>query len=212
MISLSSPTKRTLIRVSYLCPLIGGFLLWIYFAIPHLYFIQGNLAYDTWSTFDLVSNTMRECVATLSGATEGTSDAIYFAYTVGFFAILFWVALIAYTVTALAAAICSFYAFSKEPTSKESNRAKRYFRFLCPNRPTYVLCNLALLLAAAFPHILTACYHRQMGYADISLHFFFMPDLLLAAIAVLFGLVPYLALLPTQAKEHMDLFRLYKAR
>ena len=212
MILLSSPVKRTLIRVSYLCPLLGGLLLWGFFAIPHLYFIQGNLAYETWSTFDLVSNTLRECGATLSGLTEGTSDAVYFAYTVGLFAVLFWISLIVYTVTAFAAAIGSLCAFSKEPTSRESNRIKRCFRFLCPNRPTYVFCNLSVLLAAAFPHILTACYHGQMGYTDISLHFFFMPDLLLAAIAVLFGLVPYLALLPAQASEHMDLFRLYKAR
>ena len=212
MISLSSPTKRTLIRASYLCPLIGGLLLWIYFAIPHLYFIQGRLAYDTQSTFGLVSNTLRECGATLSGATEGTSDAIYFAYTAGFFAILFWIALIAYTVTALAAAIGSLYAFSKEPTSKESNRAKRYVRFLCPNRVAYVICNLSLLLSAAFPQILTACYHRQMGYTDISLHFFFAPDLLVAVLAVAVSLASYLALLRAQAAEHLDLFRLYKAK
>ncbi|MBQ2735324.1 MAG: hypothetical protein IJF33_05780 [Clostridia bacterium] len=209
---LPTPLRRGLIRAAYLCPLVFGILLLLLFAVPHLYFIYGNQAYDTWSTFGILGNAMKECTAVLNGTAEGTSDAVYFAYTVSFCAIVFWVALVAYLITAVAAAVCSLYAFSKEPTSKESNRAKRWFRFLCPNRVTYVTSNLALLLSAAFPHILLYCYHHQMGYVGISLHFYFGADLLYASLLVGISVISYLALLPAQADEHLDLFRLYKAK
>ena len=209
---LPSPLRRGLIRASYLCPLLCGALMLVVFAVPHLYFIYGNTAYETFSSFDLLSNASSECIAILNGTNKGTSDAVYFSYSVGFFAMVFWVALIAQLITAIAAAVCSLYAFSKEPTSRESNRAKRWFRFICPNRVTYVISNLALLLSAAFPHILLYCYHHQMGYVGISLHFYFGSDLLYAGILVGISVLSYLALLPAQADEHMDLFRLYKAK
>lgn len=209
---IPTPVRRGLIRAAYLSPLICGGLMLLVFAIPHLYFVYGNVAYETFSSFDLLANAMSECTAVLNGTTEGTSDAVYFAYTVSLFVVLFWVALVAYLSTAIAAAVCSLYAFSKEPTAVESNRAKRWFRFVCPNRITYVICNLALLLSAAFPHILLYCYHRQMGYVGISLHFYFGSDLLWGVILTAMGLLPYLVLLPAQADEHLDLFRLYKAK
>ena len=207
-----SALKRGLIRASYLCPLLCGVLMLVILAVPHLYFIYGNTAYKTFNSFDLLSNAMSECTAVLNGTAEGTSDGIYFAYTVSFFGIVFWVALVAYFCTAIAAAVCGCYAFSKEPISRESNRAKRWFRFFCPNRVTYVISNLALLLSAAFPHILLYCYHHQMGYVGISLHFYFGSDLLYAILLVGINVISYLALLPAQAEEHMDLFRLYKAK
>jgi hypothetical protein len=51
-----------------------------------------------------------------------------------------------------------------------------------------------------------------MGYTDMSIHFFGPPDLLLAAILISLNLAAYLCLLPAQAQEHMDMFRLYKAK
>ena len=105
MISLSSPARRALIHVAYLAPFLTTALTRIYFAIQHIYFIHGNLAFETKSTFGLVADAFRECSALLQGSVEGTSDAVYFSYTVGAFGVIFWIALTSCTVIALAAAV-----------------------------------------------------------------------------------------------------------
>ncbi len=209
---LPSSCRRTLIRIAYLLPAISGLILLVYALIPHLYFVYENTAYETLGTFTLVSNTFAECNALLSGTTEGSAGAIFFAYGMSVFAVLFWIALALYGVTATAAAVTSVRAFSAEPTSRESNRAKRWLRFFCPNRGVYVFCNLLLLLAAAFPQILVWFYHSQLGYTDMQLHFFGPPGLVWALLSVLLSVGSFLALLPAQAEEHLDMFRLYKAK
>ncbi len=212
MNALSSPARRVLIRIAYWLPAISGLILLIYACVPHLFFIYNDTALDTLSVFELVGNTASQCGSITNGTAEGSNTAIVFAYIMTFFVILFWIAVVAYTVMALTAAITSSYAFSHAPTAKETNRAKRWMQFFCPGRVVYVIDNLVLLLAAAFPHILLYFYQTQMGYTDMSLHFFGPSDLLLAAILVTLNSISFLALLPAQAEEHMDMFRLYKAK
>ena len=212
MKKLSAPTRRALIRTAYLMPAISGLILLIYGCIPHLFYLYENVAYDTLSTFSLMSNTFSECCGILRGTTEGSQEALLFAYAMTFFVILFWIALIAYAITAVASAVCSTYAFSHEPTAQNANRAKRWMQFFCPNRIFYVINNLLVLIPAAFPHILLYFYYNQFGYLGMSVHFFGPSDILLAAILVLLNLASFLALLPAQASEHMDMFRLYKKK
>ena len=212
MKALSSSTLRLLIRIAYLLPAIGGLILLIYALIPHIYFIYDGAAYETLSTFTLVGNTFSDCSALLDGTTDGSNYAAVFSYLMIFFGILFWIGIICYTVMAASAAICSCLAFSQKPTAKESNQAKRWFRFFCPNRGLYIFSNLLILLSAAFPHILLYFYHTQLGYTSMSVHFFGISDLVLAAILVLLNLVFFIALLPAQSAEHLDMYRLYKAK
>ena len=212
MMALSSSAKRTLIRIAYLIPLFSGLILLIYACIPHLYFVHNNTAMDTLSVFGLVNNTFQQCSAITGGTQSGSPAATVFAYTMIFFAVLFWIALLVYAVMAITSAITSVTAFSYPPTSREANRAKRWMQFFCIGRAVYVIDNLLLLLAAAFPQILLHFYRTQMGYVDMSLHFFGPSDLLLAAILIALNLIAFLTLLPAQAEEHLDMFRLYKAK
>lgn len=212
MMALSTSTKRFLIRLAYLMPIISGSILLIYACVPHLFFVHNNVALDTLSIFDLVSNTATQCSALTGGTQSGSGEATVFAYTMLFFVTLFWLALVAYAVMALASAIASSVAFYYPPTSKQANRAKRWMQFFCIGRAVYVIDNLVLLLAAAFPHILLYFYQTQMGYVDMRLCFFALPDLLLAVILIALNLAAFLALLPIQAQEHMDMFRLYKSK
>lgn len=209
---LSSGTRRTLVRLSYLLPAILGVILLIVAAVPHIYFIYEGKAHDTLSTFSLVSNTLADCSAILKGATEGSNYAVVFSYAMLCFGILFWVGLISYWIMALASAICSTVAFAYPPTAKEANRTKRWFRLFCSNRVIFVLSHLPILLSAAFPQILLYFYQNQLGYRSMSLHFFGPADLLLACLCVALSLGAHFALLPAQSREHMDLFRLYKAK
>lgn len=209
---LPSSVARPLIRLTYLLPAISGVILLIYACVPHLFFLYQDVVYETLSPFQLIANTWNECSTILGADSKASAEAVFFAYTMMFFAVLFWIAVIIYTITASASAITSCIAFASPPTSKESNRAKRWMRFFCPGRVLYVVSNLILLLAAAFPHILLYFYQRQLGYFGMTLHFFGPSDLLLAAILILLQVAAFLALLPLQARVHMDMFRLYKAK
>ena len=207
---LSSSARRGLIHFAYLLPIFTGLLLLIYALIPHLFFVYGEAIYNTQSPFELMQNTWKECQALLNGA-EASAGAVMFSFTMSAMVILSWICTIVYAVVAIASAICSCIAFSHRPTEREANRAKRWMQFFCPNRILYIVVNLLPLLPAAFPYILLHFYRTQMFY-EISLHYMGPPDLVLAVIAVLLNLASFLLLLSAQNEEHMDMFRLYKAK
>jgi hypothetical protein len=209
---LSPSARRTLVRLAYLSPLLCGLILLILAAVPHLYFVYDGEAHETLSTLSLVSNTFGDCTAILNGSVEASNFAVVFSYAMIFFCILFWVGVITYAIMALSSAICSAVAFSYPPTAREANRAKRYFRLFCANRVLYVIPHLLIPLSAAFPQILLYFYRNQLGYRGMSLHFFGLSDLILATVLMALCLIAHFALLPTQTREHMDLFRLYKSK
>lgn len=208
---LSSPARRAWIRIAYLLPLITGVLLLIYALIPHLFFSYEEAIYNTQSPFELMGNTWRECRTLLNGS-EASANAVMFSMVQSAVVVLSWVCILLYAVVALAAAICSCVAFSNRPTSKEANRAKRWMQFFCANRVLYVLACLLPLLPAAFPHILLASYREFLFYDSMKLFFMSPPDLAVAAVAVLCNLLSFFLLLSAQNEEHMDMFRLYKAK
>lgn len=207
----SSSLARFGIRLAYLMPLFTFLLLLIYGLIPHLYFIYQDTAYETMSLFEMVGNTWRECRNTLS-ASGGSASAVLFSYTMSAATVVFWIALVIHGIFAVASAACSVYAFSKIPTDRLANRAKRVFYLFCPHRVLFVLGALLPLLYGCFPWILRHCYHQQMSM-QISIHATtYLTDPVLAIPLVLAGVALYLALLPLQKREHLDLFRLYKQR
>ena len=209
---LSPAARRILVRISYLLPAVFGLLLLIQAAVPHIYFVHEAEAHETLSTFSLVSNTLSYCREILSGATEASNYAVVFSYAMLAFGSLFWVALVCYWIMALSTAIASTVAFAYPPTAREANRAKRWFRLFCPNRPLYVISHLLILLSAAFPHILIYFYQNQLGYRGMTLHFFGPADLILAVIFVTVSLGAHFALLQTELRDHTSMFRLYKAK
>ncbi len=209
---LSHSAQRVLIRVSYLLPAAVGLIFLIHAAIPHLYFIHEAEAHETLSLFALVQNAYSDCNVILKGASEVSNYAIVFSYVVLFCAVAFWVCLVLYWIMALSAAIASTVAFTYPPTSVQANRAKRWFRLFCPNRALYCISHLLLPICAAFPQILLYCYRHQLGYLGMTLHFFGPSDLILVVILILLSLTSHLLLLSAQSEEHMDLYRLYKAK
>jgi len=212
MADFSPSSRRALIRVAYLLPLLCGVILCILAAVPHIYFINDGEAHETLSTFSLVSNTFSYCGTILDGSVQASNYAVVFSYAMIAFCILFWVGVVTYAIMALSTAICSTVAFAYPPTAKEANRAKRWFRLFCANRVLLVIPHLLILLSAAFPQILLYFYRNQLGYIRMSLHFFGIADLWIALVLMLLCLTAHFALLPMQTKEHMDLFRLYKSK
>ena len=210
MMQLSSPTKRTLIRLCYWMPAITGILLAVWAFIPHLFFMYGEAIYETRSPFELVCNTWSECQELLNGA-EASPAAVSFSLIMSAAVIALWICLAIYATVASAAAICSTVAFSYRPTAREANQAKRWMQFFCANRVLYAISNLLILFPAAFSQILLACYQKQMHY-EMSLHFIGPSDLILAILAALVNLASFFLLLKAQNEERMDLFRLYKAK
>lgn len=203
--------RRTLIRLVYLLPLLTLFVLVIHAAIPHMFFVHDGVALDTHSSFGLIHNAWKNCRSLLNGTTDGSEAAVYFAYGISFFVILFWVAFVLFAVSAIAAAVCSATAFSYEPQSKKSNRIKRWFGLFCPNRILYMLSFFLPLPITLFPYILLYFYRRTWNY-KMSLHFYGLPDIFIGIILTALNLICFLLLLRAQAEEHLDLFRLYKAK
>jgi hypothetical protein len=207
----NSSLSRFGIRLAYLMPLVTFLLLVIYGLIPHLYFIYQDVAYETMSLFTMVGNTWRECRATLSES-GGSASAVLFSYTMTAATVLFWGTLILHGIFSFASAICSVYAFSRIPTDRLTNRAKRILQLICPNRTCFVIGGLLPLLYATFPLLLRHCYREQMSMS-ISIHATTgVMDPIPAILLVLLGTSLFLATLPLQKREHLDLFRLYKQK
>lgn len=202
---------RTLIRIAYLLPVISLVGLLIHFAIPHIFFLWKDEVYETVNLFGLMGNTWRECRVATDLSVDGSVESLYFSYVMSFFVILSWVCIVLFAILAVASAVFSCRAFAYAPTDREANRAKRWMQFFCPNRVLYVLTCLLPLIPAAFPMILEACY-RKFFFYEIEVLYIGPADLLTAAIAVLLCVGSFLALLPAQSREHMDLYRLYKAK
>ena len=208
---LPKPLRRALCRTAYLLPLLTLAILLIHAAVPHVFFLLDGEPYETMSTFTLLGNTWEQCQDLLDSTKEVSVEALYFSYTMNFFVIISWVATVLFAILALSSAILSCYAFSLSPTDTRTNRAKRWMQFFCPNRPLYVITCLLPLLPAAFPYILEHFY-QSMLYYDIKVYFIGPADLLLTGIAVLLTVASFLALLPSQSAQHLDMFRLYKAK
>ena len=208
---LPKGVRRLLIRICYLLPAIGGTVMLIYAAIPHLWFVYDGAAHDTLSLFGLVQNTWEECQAIFS-ATEGSSQyAVYFSYTMSAFTVLFWIAVICFSIAALLLAVCSILAFAQKPTARRSNIAKRVLYLYCPNRILFLLFQLFPILWAAFPQILVHFYFYMMGYS-MTVHTFLCPDLVLASMFSALTVALFLLTLPSQAELKLDMFRIYKAK
>ncbi len=212
MKQLPASVARPLIRLSYLLPAITGSVMLIWAIVPHMFFLFNGTPFENdHSLFSLMGNTWNECVAAMSGSAEASANALYFSYSMIAVTALSWIAIVGYAATAISSAICSCMAFAYPPTAKEANRAKRYLRFLCPNRILYVLSNLALLFPAFFPQILVSLYHSLFNY-DMEVYYYAAPAWLIVLLCLLFNIAAFLLSLPDQARTHMDMFRLYKAK
>ena len=211
MKALSNRSAWTLIRLSYLLPAISGVILLVWACVPHLFFFYDGEAYETWSLFGLLANTWKTCSGLLEGKTGASVQAAYFSYTMMLFVVLSFLAMLGYAITAIPSAICSCIAFSKAPTDPDANRAKRWLRFFGPNRVIFVITNLVPLLPAFFPYILLANYRSQLGYV-MKVYYVGPPAWAIALLLIAINVATFLCLLGAQAREHMDMFRLYKAK
>ena len=203
----SSALSRALIRVTYLLPALFGLCLLILAFVPHVFFMYNGKLQPTNSPFVLMSNTWEATTPVVSAATQSSSTTYFFSLIMTVLTVLSWVCIFIYASMAIASAICSTVAFSCAPTDRLANRAKRWMHFFCPNRVMYVVSNLLLLLPAAFPNLLAHFYRTQLGY-DVKVFFIGASDLLLAVIFILLSTAAFLALLPMQAREEMDMYRL----
>ena len=207
---LSSNARRAWIRVVYLLPLIVGLVCLLLAFIPHLWFNYGGEVYETMSPIKLISNTWSLCNDTLK-AEAGEADAIFFSYIMIVFCVLVWISVILYAIYAVMVAIFSIRAFSAPPTNRTANRSKRWLHLVCPNAVCYVLFGLLPIFPSFFPYILSHFYHTRL-WMDMKVFFFGPPDPVWAIFLVFLLELSFLLTRAMQAKEHMDMFRLYKKK
>ena len=207
---LSPKQTRLLSCAVYLLPLLAGLLLLTLMLIPHIYFVYNGELHETMSSFKLVNNTWDVC----KGLLDSNSDnpyAVFFSYIMTFFVILFWIMVALYALFAVVVALCSVRAFSKSPTDRLSNRAKRWMHLLCPNRICYGLFGLLPIFPSFFPHVLAHFYHTRLGL-KMKVFFFGPPDHVWAILLVLLLELGFFLSLELQARSHVDMFRLYKKK
>lgn len=207
-----TPTaRRALCRLSYLLPLCVGVIFLIWACLPHLFFVKDGEAHETMSLFRLMRNTWAECQTVLGGTTEATPAAAYFSYIMKAYLIVSWAAIAVFALNATVSAFCSISAFSKNPTAPEANDAKRWMRFFCFNRVWLAFSLIFPVLPTLFP-VLLAYLYRKIYVYDITIHYFGLPAWIVVSLLSVAQLALFLATLRAQASEHLDMFRLYKAK
>ncbi len=197
-----------LIYFCYSLPAVLGVLLFICALIPHIWFVLDGEAYSTMNLFELQSNAWDFYEAIQAGTIEDTEAARWFSQLFPVVSALFWILPAWYGIVTVATAICSTVAFAFPPTSRVSNRTKRIFHLICPNRICYLLLPLLPMFSALFPQMMLLLY-RVQGL-NMTLHAEVCHDWVLVLIAALINAVVYIALLPKQNRLRMDLFRIYR--
>ena len=206
----SSKNKRALIYLVYLLPLIVGLLCLLLAFLPHLWFNYGGAVQKTMSPMELLTNTWSICNNALD-AEAAEADTILFSQTMIFFCVLVWISVILYALYAVMVAIFSIRAFSAPPTTRTANRSKRWLHLLCPNAICYALFGLLPIFPSFFPYILSHFYQTRL-WIDAKVFFFGLPDPVWVILLVGILELSFLLTRNIQAREHMDLFRLYKKK
>ena len=201
--------RRAALRGVYLLPLLGILVFCIYAAIPHIWFVYESQAHETVSLFELLQNVSKTCQ---SARESGTADeaTLQFASLMSAATVFFRIVLVLYAVFAVSTAVCSTVAFSAPPTSVLSNKTKRILGLICPSRPIYLGLSVLPIIPAFFPSLLVYAYSALLGI-EMKVHAAPVADWVLALILVSLNVILYIATLPLQAEEHMDLFRIYRA-
>lgn len=203
--------KKLFCRLAYLFPALTGALMLILGAVPHLYFLYHGQAYETKSTFGLMSDAWRECSARLAGEVGGSTDSLFFAYLLRPVIIITWILIVLFAVYAIAGAVTSTWAYLYPPTDRRANLAKRWLRFFCPNRILWAVSAALPVFPALFPHLLSFFYRQFLGM-EVRACFLFLPDFAIALILVALSEILCFATLKTQREEHLDLYQLYKRK
>ena len=204
-----NPTHRALIHLCYLLPAIFGILLFVYAAIPHLWFVYNGEAYSTMNLFELQENAWEFYEQVQVGAIESNEAVVWFEQLLPIVSALFWILPIVYALVVAMITVCSIVAFSFEPTTRIANRTKRILHLICPNRATYLLMPLLPLFSALFPQLMLWLYQWQG--MNIRLYNFFLADWILVLIFAVINAVVFILLLPMQNEAHLDMFRIYKS-
>ena len=204
-----NPTHRALIHFCYLLPAILGILLFVYAAVPHLWFVYNGEAYSTMNLFELQENAWEFYEQVQAGAIESNEAVVWFEQLLPIVSALFWILPIVYALVVAMITVCSIVAFSFEPTTRIANRTKRILHLICPNRATYLLMPLLPLFSALFPQLMLWLYQWQG--MNIRLYNFFLADWILVLIFAVVNAVVFILLLPMQNEAHLDMFRIYKS-
>lgn len=204
-------SRRALCRLAYLLPFIVGVILLIWASLPHVFFVKDGEAHVTMSLFRLLRNTWTDCRTVMSGTTENTAAAAYFSYIMSACVVVSWLSIAAFALNATVSAFCSFSALGKNPTAPEVNDAKRWMKFFCFNRVWLAITLLFPILPTLFPIILAHMYRKIFVY-NITVHYFGPPAWIVVILLSLSQFALFVATLRAQSEEHLDMFRLYKAR
>lgn len=207
----SSPLRRAAIRLSYIYPLLLISAFTVLSIVPHIFFVYGATVQDTLSLFSLMGNGVSISWQMLTGQLEGTTAEAAFSRAVIVYFVVSVLCLVFFWITALLQAVFGSYVFSLQPTSDAANKAKRWFRFLCPNRALLCISHLLLIVPLCFPQMLGYFYHQYLGISAVP-HYLGFHDLWVVGALLVVDVLLLFATLPWQDTEHMDLYRLYRKR
>lgn len=211
MTSVPVSARRKPVWVAYLLPLVCALALLIWALIPHLFFIYGGDVKETISLFDLMGNTWKSCTAALSGDAKNSTTAIYFSYIMIVALVISWLAIAVNLLMTVVGAVCACLALPRDPVDPATNGVKRWMKFFCFNRGVFAVATLLPILPFLLPQLLIWFYRSWFAY-DMSLHYFAIPSWIAALVLSLLSFATFVATLRLQREEHMDLFRLYKAK
>ena len=203
--------RRFLCRFVYLLPAISGIILLAWAMIPHLFFVEKGEAHETLTLFQLMGNTWEFGETVLSGTSENAAPAAYFSTVMEAVVVASWISIVLFAVNATVMAICAPWAHANPPTSPSSNNAKRWMRLFCFGRGWVAFTLLLPILPALFPCILVDM-QNEIFVANISLHYYLVPAWIVAILLCVTQFVLFVATVRVQREEHLDMFRLYKAK
>lgn len=208
---MNRSVKRFLCHFAYLLPAIVGLTLLIWACLPHVFFVNAGEAHETLSLFDLMGNTWEYGSTVLDGTSENAAPAAYFSYIMNAYVILSWIAIVLFGFNAIVTAVTALPTLWKSPTDPETNRAKLWLRFFCFNRGWIAFTLLLPIIPALFPCVLV--YMQQdIFVADISAHYFGPTAWIVVCVLCVLQFGLFVGTKRLQAEEHMDMFRLYKAK
>lgn len=207
----SSPFRRAVVWFSHVYPLLMVAAVTLFSAIPRIFFLYEEAAQDTLSLFQLMKNASDISHAMLASGAEAGTATVAFSKTVLVLVALSVVCLVLVWIAALLETVLGCYTLSLVPSSDAANKAKRWFRFLCPNRVLLFLSHVLLLVPLLFPQMLGHFYNLYLAIS-VKPRYLGIPDLWLMIALLLVDLVLLFATLPWQDSEHMNLYRLYRKR
>lgn len=179
---LKKETKKTLIYLRYIMPVVALLALFAMLFIPSFRFIFSGKAGDRISVATLIANSWERVRAVLFGAETQTNPDIIFSRTVFILIIAFVILYIFSLAISIWALMVAMRYFISED-SEGAERSRRIFAAFIPNRIVLCLCSTVGVAISLLPYLMRPIY--DMAYSESVSAVLELPDALVVGGALL---------------------------